>query len=152
MLSHSVVSDFAIPCTVAHPPSLSTRIMEEVFMSLSRGPSWSRDKIWVSCISCIAGRLFTTESPGKLNLSHCYYGLTLRASFNVLSWIHQAPLPMEFSRQEYWSGVPFPTQGDGPDLGIEHMSPVSPALAGRFFITSATWEAPYQYKLGIIYL
>ena len=39
MLSHSVVSDFAIPWTVAHPPSLSTRIMEEVFMPLSRGSS-----------------------------------------------------------------------------------------------------------------
>ena len=44
----------------------------------------------------------------------------------------QVPLPMEFSRQEYWSGLPFPTPGDPPDPGIK---PTSPALAGRFFTT-----------------
>ena len=38
---------------------------------------------------------------------------------------HQAPLLMEFSRQEYWSGLPFPSPGDLPDPGIE---PRSPAL------------------------
>ena len=38
---------------------------------------------------------------------------------------YQAPLSMEFSRQEYWSGLPFPTPGDLPDPGIE---PRSPAL------------------------
>ena len=45
---------------------------------------------------------------------------------------HQAPLSMEFSRQEYWSGLSFPTSGDLPHPGIK---PVSPALAGRFFTT-----------------
>ena len=45
----------------------------------------------------------------------------------------QAPLSMEFSRQEYWSGFPFPSPGDLPDPGIKSASPVSPALAGRFF-------------------
>ena len=55
---------------------------------------------------------------------------------------HQAPLPMEFFRQEYWSGLTFPPPGDLPDPGIESASLVSPALAGRFFTTSATWEAP----------
>ena len=40
----------------------------------------------------------------------------------------QAPLPMEFSRQEYWSGLPFPSPGDLPDTGIEPASPVSRAL------------------------
>ena len=43
---------------------------------------------------------------------------------------YQAPLPMGFSRQEYWSGLPFPSLGDLLDPGIE---PVSPAMAGRFF-------------------
>ena len=38
---------------------------------------------------------------------------------------HQAPPPMGFSRQEYWSGLPFPSPGDLPDPGIE---PRSPAL------------------------
>ena len=49
---------------------------------------------------------------------------------------HQAPLSLEFSRQEYWSGLPFPPPGDRPDAGIKPMSLVSPALTGRFFTTS----------------
>ena len=40
----------------------------------------------------------------------------------------QAPLSLGFSRQEYWSGLPFPSAGDLPDLGIELMSLASPAL------------------------
>ena len=47
----------------------------------------------------------------------------------------QAPLSMGFSRQEHWSGLPLPTSGDLPNSGVEPRSPVSPALAGRFFIT-----------------
>ena len=43
---------------------------------------------------------------------------------------HQAPLSMEFSRQEYWSGFPFPSPGDLPDPGIE---PRSPALQADAF-------------------
>ena len=53
----------------------------------------------------------------------------------------QAPLSMEFSRQEYWSGLPFPPPGNLPDPGIEPVSTVSPALAGRIFTTSTTREA-----------
>ena len=48
---------------------------------------------------------------------------------------------MGFSRQEYWSGLPFPTSGVLPDPGIEPLSLKSFALAGIFFTTSATWEA-----------
>ena len=48
----------------------------------------------------------------------------------------QAPLSMEFSRQEYWSGLPCPPSGDLPDPGIEPESPASPALAGRVFTTA----------------
>ncbi|ELR60425.1 hypothetical protein M91_18992, partial [Bos mutus] len=49
----------------------------------------------------------------------------------------QAPLSMGFPRQEYWSGLPFPTPGDLPDPGIKPASLVSPALAGGFFTTIA---------------
>ena len=48
---------------------------------------------------------------------------------------HQAPLFTAFSRQEYWSGLLFPTSRDLLDPGIKPESPVSPALAGRFFST-----------------
>ena len=54
---------------------------------------------------------------------------------------HQAPLFMGFSRQEYWSGLPFSPPQDLPDPGIKPESLTSPALAGRFFTTSDTWEA-----------
>ncbi|CAN0491905.1 unnamed protein product [Rangifer tarandus platyrhynchus] len=54
----------------------------------------------------------------------------------------QPPLSMGFSRQEYWSGLPCPPPGDLPNPGIEPASLMSPALAGGFFTTSATWEAP----------
>ena len=56
----------------------------------------------------------------------------------------QAPLSMGFSRQVYWSGLPRPPPEDLPDPGITLASLTSPALAGRFFITSATFEAPPQ--------
>ena len=52
----------------------------------------------------------------------------------------QAPLFMEFSRQEYWNRLPFPTPRDLPEPGIEPLSLVSPALARGFFTTRATWE------------
>ena len=54
---------------------------------------------------------------------------------------HQAPLSMGFSRQEYWSGLPFPPPGDLPHPGIEPESLTSPASAGGFFTTSTIWEA-----------
>ena len=48
---------------------------------------------------------------------------------------------MGFSRQEYWSGLLFPSPGDLPDPGMEAVSLMSPALTGGFFTTSTTWEA-----------
>ena len=47
---------------------------------------------------------------------------------------HQAPLPMEFTRQEYWSGLPFPPPGDLLNPGIEPMSLESPALADSLLL------------------
>ena len=57
---------------------------------------------------------------------------------------HQVPLPMGFSRQEYWNGLPPPR--DLPNPEIEPISLVSPALAGEFFTTGTTWD----YIVGII--
>ena len=52
--------------------------------------------------------------------------------------VRQAPLPMEFPRQEYWSGLTFPSPGNLCDLGIE---PTSPTLADKFFTTVLIQEA-----------
>ena len=54
---------------------------------------------------------------------------------------HQASLPMEFSRQEYWIELLFSPPGDLPDSGIKPVPPESPTLAGRFFTNCTTWEA-----------
>ena len=58
---------------------------------------------------------------------------------------------MGFSRQEYWSGLPFPPLGDLPNPGIEPSSLMSPVLAGRFFTTSVTWEPRISHYLYIFY-
>ena len=66
--------------------------------------------------------------------------LVSRVLFFATRWTeaYQAPLSVEFSRQEYWSGLPFPPPGDLPDPGI---APGSPALAGGCFTIWATREA-----------
>ena len=56
---------------------------------------------------------------------------------------------MEFYRQEYWSGLPFPSPGDLPDPGIELTSLMSPALVGGFFTASATWEEPNTSQVTV---
>ena len=57
---------------------------------------------------------------------------------------------MEFSREEYWSGLPCPPPGDLSNPEIEPWSPMSPALAGRFFTISITWEALEVHIQGVI--
>ena len=64
--------------------------------------------------------------------------------FSTVPWAVacQHPLSMEFSSQEHWNGLPFPSPGDHPNSGIQPTSLALPTLAGRFFTTSITWEAP----------
>ena len=73
----------------------------------------------------------------------CMVSSFSRVQLFETSWTiaHQAPLSMGFSRQEYWSGLPFTSAGDLSDPGMEPTSLISPALAYRFFITIATCEA-----------
>ena len=86
-----------------------------------------------------------TQIPGRLESqkrNHCE--LFCHVWLFVTPWTvaHQAPLSMGFPRQEYWNGVSFPPPGDLPHPGNELESPLSPELAGGFFTTSVTWEAP----------
>ena len=64
--------------------------------------------------------------------------LTLAIPWTVAS---QTSLSMGFSRQEYWSGLPFPIPGDLPYPGIKPSFLASPALAVGFFTIRITWEA-----------
>ena len=59
---------------------------------------------------------------------------------------HQAPLSMEFSRQEYWSGLPCPSAGALPDPGIDHTSPEAPALEGKFSTTEPPEKPVYIHN------
>ena len=142
--SLSRVPLFVTPWTVAYqaPPSLgfsSQGILEWVAISFSRRSSQPRD--WTQ-VSHIVGRSFTVslEEDGKcLCCSVVENALEVKWSRSVMSnsffffhvqlvaspWTvaHYAPLSMGFSRQEYWSGLPFPSPGDLPNPGIETRSP-----------------------------
>ena len=64
-----------------------------------------------------------------------------RVRLFVTPWsvARQASLSMGISRQEYWSGLPFPFPGHLPHSGMKPVSLMAPALAVEFFTTSATW-------------
>ena len=76
----------------------------------------------------------TLLSPKSVNIYCvlCVFSHSVMSD-SVVAWTvaHQALLSMEFSRQEYCSGLPFPTPGVLPDTGIKPISLVSPALASR---------------------
>ena len=75
-----------------------------------------------------------------LRYGMCMLSLFSRVRLFAIPWTvaHQAPLSMGFSRQEYWSGLPFPSPGALQDPGIEPMSLMLPTLAGGFFTTIST--------------
>ena len=78
-------------------------------------------------------------------LSHVPFFVTPRTV------VCQAPLSVEFFRQEYWSGVPFPSLGDLPNPGIEPMSLTSSALAGGFFTTAPPGKPMYHLYVFVVY-
>ena len=91
------------------------------------------------------GGLFLVQDGYDFRRAHvCVCAKSLsRVRLFAVPWTvaHQVPLSMELSRQEYWSGLPFSSPEDLPDPGITPSSLTSPALAGGFFTTSATWQA-----------
>ena len=92
---------------------METSELKKCFMHTSQFIQNNKDK----SLSCV--RLFVTPWTGA----------------------YQAPLSMRFFRQEYWSGLHVPLQRTFPAQGW-NLNLMSPALAGGFFTTSATWEAP----------
>ena len=117
-----------------------TRILEWVAISYSKGFPSDPGIEPTSLVSlALAGGFFTTVPPGKtLNLDMLSPQSLSYVQLFVAPWTCQAPLPMEFPRQEYYDGVPFPTSGYLLHPGIELTSFVSPALADGLFTTSAT--------------
>ena len=96
-----------------------------------------------------------TYGPGFLpkmwapELKHlcCVLSRFSRVQLFVTLWTvaHQAPLSMGFSRQGYWSGLPFPSPGDLPDPGIESTSPATPALQVDSLLLSH-WMNPFLWQ------
>ena len=81
-----------------------------------------------------------------LQLLHCFVVVELSRVrlFSTLRTVaRQAPLSMGFSRQEYWSGLPFPPPGNLPDSGIK---PTSPALQADFFVTELPGKPTLLYE------
>ena len=81
---------------------------------------------------------------GYMQICMCAQSLSRVGLFMTLWAVvaHQAPVSMEFSRQEYWSRLPFPTPGNFPDPGIETASP-SLTLVGKLF-TTVSLGKPYM--------
>ena len=83
-----------------------------------------------------------TTLPSRKHTGFFFFFLLSHVRLSVTPWAiaYQAPPSMEFSRQEYWSGVPFPSPGDLPDPGIEAGCPASQADA----LPSELTEKPLQ--------
>ena len=140
------LTDCSTPGSSVHE-ILQARILEWVANPFSRGFSQSRD--WI-CVSCITDRFFTmwptrevhnflsaSYSWGVWMPMYVHVQLLSHVLLFVMPWTVACltPLSRGFSKQAYWSGLPFPPPADLPDPGIKPMSPASPALAGRLFTT-----------------
>ena len=101
---------------ILHPNDVEQRLM------LSIGFSLTKSKIVNVVLLYSSLAHYLTYSRYKIVFNHVQLFAT--------PWTvaHQAPLSVGFSRQEYWSRLPFPPRGDLPDPGIEPSSPKSPAL------------------------
>ena len=124
--SLSRVRLLATPWTAAHQAPLS--------MGFSRQKYWSGVPL-PSPTTQVSACQRLEVGTGVLS---CFSRVQLFATPWTVA--RQAPLSKGLFRQEYWNGLPFPSQGDLPHRRTEAMSLMSPALAGGFFTTSAIWE------------
>ena len=81
----------------------------------------------------------TPEAHQCLQASVCVSCSVMSDSVTSWTTAHQALLSMEFSRQEYWSGLPFPSPGDRPNPGVE---PTPPALRADSFLSEPSGKSP----------
>ena len=117
-------------CLVELPPLLSARAKWAGVSPAGLAAS-SLLGVWDLCLS---GSGLMVKEPSRPQFLWKCCSLS-RVQLLATPWTvaRQAPWPVEFSRQEYWSGLPFATLGDLPDSGMEPVSLASLALAARFF-------------------
>ena len=104
------------------------------------------------------GRLLPLLWPLCVCVCVCVWFSSVQLFVTPWTVAHQAPLSMLSSRQEYWSGFPFPSPGDLPNQGIESTSLASPALVGGLFNTgppekpnSHLYHLPLWYPLWSLF-
>ena len=99
----------------------------------------------ISGVPLILANCFTPVKILFLSICVCVYVCSVsQACMTLCDLVNCSPPGSSvygFPRQEYWSGLPFPTPGNLADPGIKPESPVSCALASGSFTTSAIWEA-----------
>ena len=153
-MQHSIIN-YRSPCYTLPPHAYSITVSLCLLTTFSHSPSSLHPKsccwqtpicslnLWVQFFSDIIYQVGSCSLYLSLRLSKgvrvlsCFSGVWLFETPRTVA--HQVPLSIEFSRQEYWSGLPFPPSGDLPDPGIKSASLRSPALAGRFFTPRTTW-------------
>ena len=110
-----------------------------------------------TCICMVESLRCASEAVTTLLISYVCVRVCMLSHFSHV-WLfatpwtlaHQVPQSMGFPRQEYWSGLPSPHLGDLPTQGWNPHLFMSPALAGRFFTASTTWEVQlytHQHKV-----
>ena len=136
--------DYSLPSSSVHGTS-QVRILKWVGIFSSKGSSWPRDGSLDSCVAD-SSPLSQQRSPVLAVLSHFSRVGLFAAPWTVSC---QAPLSMGFSRQDYRSGLSFLSPGYLPDPGIK---PVSPALAGGFWVVSLPLSQKAYIYIYIIFL
>ena len=123
---------------------------------------WKRQSGFVFCVLCVCVCVCVRERGRKRErereretFCRCFNIKRPSVSHSVIRvWLfvtrwtvaHQAPLSMEFSRQEYWSGLAFPSPGDLPVPGMEPSSPTFQAYSSPTELPGKPFKGPKQGK------
>ena len=94
----------------------------------------------IYCLDVLLSRFGTRHPPAGFP-APCVRAQSLIPLFTPWTIVREVPLSRELSRQEYCSGLLCLPPGNLPDPGIEYVSLLSPALAGKLFTTRATWDS-----------